>query len=166
MDHYAEARAALATWDDQTIEIIGDDGYLIRGIIARAEWVIKKLRAAIEAPVPARKTPEELAEQYLPREGALDSDRITGTYKDFLTAITAAVREAQQGPTPAQAETPEQIVQRILEGRARQLEGNEKLYYPDEPAARAAWWDEPGDAYALMIASVDAGIQVARRTQS
>lgn len=96
MDRYAEARAALAAWDYQTIEIIGDDGYPIRGTIARAEWVIKKLRAVIETPAPAE-APEQIARHYLDATlGNAPSERMNNLaaddYEQLLAGFTGAVR--------------------------------------------------------------------------
>lgn len=89
-ERYAEAQKALAAWDDQTIDITGDDGYIIRGTITRAEWVIKKLRTLVEAPT-TTEMPDEIA-------GALSSeyvgsrDEVILARSDFQAVLVEAVQ--------------------------------------------------------------------------
>lgn len=151
MDHNAEAQAALAAWDDQTIDITDDDGDIIRGTVARAEWVIKRLRAAIETPA-TTEAPEQIARHHLdatlgnaPSESMNDltADDYEQLLSGFIGAVRAAIAFGRTMP-----ETPEQIAERVLPD-----DGNSSLW-PDG----AEHW-EPGAVRALILEAARAGIQ-------
>lgn len=52
--------------------------------------------------------------------------------------------------------TPEQIVWQVTEARAAEMTYNERMYFPDDLAHRVAWFDTPGDPFALVIQAIEA----------
>lgn len=61
-DRHEAARAALAAHDDGLTELVGDDGHQLRGSLERAEYVIRALRAVVEAPAPVEPAADEIAD--------------------------------------------------------------------------------------------------------